>query len=76
MSRRILIVEDEPAISDAVAYALREAGYEVDEVDDGNAAIAAARDQRYDLMILDLLLPGTPGMDVARLLRARATSRS
>ena len=58
MSGRILVVEDEPAISEAVAYALREAGYEVDEVGDGNAAVAAARDRRYDLMVLDLVLPG------------------
>ena len=68
MSGRILVVEDEPAISEAVAYALREAGYEVDGVDDGNAAIAAARDQRYDLMVLDLVLPGSPGLDVCRTL--------
>jgi len=72
MSGRILVVEDEPAISDAVAYALREAGYEVDGVDDGNAAIAAARDQRYDLMVLDLVLPGRPGLDVCRTLRAES----
>jgi two-component system, OmpR family, response regulator RegX3 len=69
MRSRILIVEDEPAISEAVAYALREAGYEVDEVDDGNTAVSAARDRRYDLMVLDLLLPGLPGLDVCRTLR-------
>jgi DNA-binding response OmpR family regulator len=72
MSGRILVVEDEPAISDAVAYALREAGYDVDGVDDGNTAIAAARDQRYDLMVLDLVLPGRPGLDVCRTLRAES----
>jgi len=72
MSGRILVVEDEPAISDAVAYALREAGYEVDGVDDGNTAIAVARDQRYDLMVLDLVLPGRPGLDVCRTLRAES----
>jgi two-component system response regulator RegX3 len=70
MSGRILIVEDEPAISESVAYALREAGYEVDEIDEGNAALAAARERPYDLMVLDLLLPGLPGLDVCRTLRA------
>jgi two-component system response regulator RegX3 len=72
MSGRILIVEDEPAISEAVAYALRHAGYEVDEVGDGNAAVATARDRRYDLMVLDLVLPGRPGLDVCRTLRAES----
>jgi two-component system, OmpR family, response regulator RegX3 len=70
MSGRILVVEDEPAISDAVSYALREAGYEVDAVDDGADAIEQARTRRYDLMVLDLLLPGLPGIDVCTRLRA------
>ena len=72
MSERILVVEDEPAIADAVGYALAEAGYEVDTVGDGGDAIVAARDTRYDLMILDLLLPGTQGLDVCRTLRAES----
>jgi two-component system response regulator RegX3 len=69
MSGRILVVEDEPAISDAVAYALREAGYEVEAVGDGDSALAEARTRGYDLMVLDLLLPGVPGLDVCRTLR-------
>jgi two-component system response regulator RegX3 len=67
---RILVVEDEPAISDAVAYALREAGYEVDAVGDGVDALDRARARPYDLMVLDLLLPGMPGVDVCTELRA------
>jgi two-component system response regulator RegX3 len=70
MSSRILVVEDEPAISEAVAYALREAGYEVDAVGDGSDALEQARSRRYDLMVLDLLLPGLPGIDVCTQLRA------
>jgi two-component system response regulator RegX3 len=69
MNGRILVVEDEPAISDAVEYALREAGYEVDAVGDGDRALAEARTRRYDLMVLDLLLPGTPGLEVCSQLR-------
>jgi DNA-binding response OmpR family regulator len=69
---RILVVEDEPAIAEAVAYALREAGYEVDAVDDGDAALDAARAEAYDLMVLDLLLPGTSGIDVCRALRGES----
>ena len=67
---RILVVEDEPAIAEAVGYALREAGYEVDTAADGETAIGAVRAESYDLMVLDLLLPGRHGLDVCRTLRA------
>jgi len=72
VSAKILVVEDEPAIADAVGYALAEAGYEVDTVGDGDDAIAAARNRSYDLMVLDLLLPGTHGMEVCRTLRSES----
>jgi two-component system response regulator RegX3 len=72
MSGRILVVEDEPAIAEAVSYALRDAGYDVDAVGDGGDALDAARDRPYDLMILDLLLPGLPGLDVCRAVRAES----
>ena len=70
--QRILLVEDEPAIAEAVAYALRDAGYDVDHTDNGTDALTAARDRHYDLMVLDLLLPGIPGLDVCRTLRAES----
>ena len=70
MNGRILVVEDDRAISDAVDYALREAGYDVDAVGDGDVALERARDRSYDLMVLDLLLPGQRGIDVCRTLRA------
>jgi DNA-binding response OmpR family regulator len=70
MSGRILVVEDETAISDAVSYALRQAGYDVDAVGDGADALEQARTRQYDLMVLDLLLPGLPGMEVCNRLRA------
>ncbi len=66
---RILVVEDEPAIAEAVSYALRDAGYDVDTASDGTSALEAARARDYDLMVLDLLLPGTPGIEVCRELR-------
>jgi two-component system response regulator RegX3 len=66
---RILVVEDEQAIAEAVSYALRDAGYDVDCTDDGDEAIAAARGEAYDLMVLDLLLPGTPGLEICKTLR-------
>jgi DNA-binding response OmpR family regulator len=70
MTDRILVVEDESAISEAVSYALREAGYEVDAVDDGEDALERARTRQYDLMVLDLLLPGLSGTEVCSRLRA------
>jgi two-component system response regulator RegX3 len=69
---RILVVEDEQAIADAVRYALEEAGYDVDSVGTGDLALDAARGRDYDLMILDLMLPGTPGLEVCRTLRAES----
>jgi two-component system response regulator RegX3 len=69
---RILVVEDEQAIADAVTYALEEAGYDVDAVGSGDLALDAARGRDYDLMILDLMLPGTPGLEVCRTLRAES----
>jgi two-component system response regulator RegX3 len=72
VNRRILVVDDEPAIADAVGYALREEGFDVDTLGHGDAALEAARNEAYDLMILDLLLPGTPGLEICRTLRAES----
>jgi two-component system response regulator RegX3 len=69
MGERILIVEDEPAIAEAVEYALKAEGFDVQAVDDGNAALAQARAQAYDLLVLDLMLPGLSGVEVCRRLR-------
>ena len=69
MPERILVVEDEATIAEAVSYALREAGYEVDAVGDGGDALEAVGTRRYDLMILDLMLPGVSGIDVCRKVR-------
>ena len=70
---QILVVEDEPAIRRAVSYALRQAGFEVDCVEDGESALTVGREQLYDVVILDLLLPGVQGIDVCRLLRAESS---
>ena len=66
---RILVVEDEPAILDAVAYTLRGEGFEVDTAEDGDAALASALGREYDLMILDLMLPRLAGGEVLRRIR-------
>jgi DNA-binding response OmpR family regulator len=70
VSARVLIAEDEHAIADSVAYAFRGEGFEVDTVGDGESALAAARADGYDVLLLDLMLPGLSGLEVCRRLRA------
>jgi two-component system, OmpR family, response regulator RegX3 len=72
MSPRVLVVDDEPAITDAVSYALESEGFEVDVRADGNAAYEAARAGGHDVVVLDALLPGLSGFEVCRRLRAES----
>jgi len=69
MSERILVVDDEPAIVDAVTYALRASGFEVDTFGDGESALEAARANGYDVLVLDVRLPGLSGLEICRRLR-------
>lgn len=69
---RILVVDDEPALRDTVSYALRQEGFEVELRPDGESGLAAALENGFDLVILDLMLPGLPGTDVCRRLRAES----
>ncbi len=66
---RVLVVDDEPSIVDAVATALRYEGYEVHEARTGRAALKAAESLRPDLIVLDIMLPDLDGLDVTRRLR-------
>jgi DNA-binding response OmpR family regulator len=66
---RILIVEDDPAIAVALEDDLRLEGYDVSLVVDGDAAVRTARETRYDLLLLDVMLPKKDGFDVCRALR-------
>ena len=67
---RVLIVEDEPDLADPLAYLLRREGFEVDIAEDGPSALTAFRDRGPDIILLDLMLPGMPGTEVARQIRA------
>jgi two-component system response regulator RegX3 len=69
---RILVVDDEPAIRDAVSYALRSEGFEVDVTGDGESAVEAALDGEHDVVVLDLMLPGMSGTEVCRRVRAES----
>jgi two-component system, OmpR family, phosphate regulon response regulator PhoB len=66
MQKRILIVDDEPAIREMVAYALRKGEYEPMHAGDAREAQAAIADRVPDLILLDWMLPGTSGLELAR----------
>jgi len=68
---RVLVVDDEPDITALVAYHLAKAGYRVATASNGREALAAAREERPDLLVLDLMLPGASGYDVLAELRRR-----
>ena len=68
---RLLLVEDHADLAEWVAKTLRHAGYVLDVLERGDHADAALRTQTYDLVILDLSLPGMDGLEVLRRLRAR-----
>jgi two-component system response regulator RegX3 len=70
---KILIVDDEPALADAVGYALRTEGFETHAVGDGEEALDAAVNGPYDVVVLDLNLPGLSGVEVCRRLRAQSS---
>ena len=61
---RILVVDDEPSITEFVSYALKKEGYETDVVDNGEDAFALASANNYDLFILDIMLPGKDGFEL------------
>lgn len=68
---RLLIVEDEKQICDTIAKSLYDAGYEVDTCYDGEEALECILAEDYDLIVLDLNLPGMDGMDILRELRQK-----
>lgn len=70
---RILVVEDEPSISDPLAYLLEKEGYEVTVVEDGHSAVEEFERNGSDLVLLDIMLPGMPGTDVIRQIRTTST---
>jgi len=71
MNEQLLLVEDDDAIAGALRLHLEEAGYRLHRESDGLRAMAAIDRQRWDMVLLDLMLPGADGWDVCRHLRAR-----
>lgn len=68
---KIMVVEDDATIARFIELELTHVGYEVSNVTDGDAAVEAFEEFRPDVLLLDLMLPGTDGLEIARQLRAR-----
>ena len=76
MGAKILIVDDEPHVLRAMAYALRRAGYEVVTAQDGEEALSKVHTEHPDLMILDVMMPGMNGLEVCQRLRKQQETAS
>jgi len=72
MSARILVADDERDLLATVGYALEREGLEVEIVEDGEAALAAARTGAYDVLVLDVMMPKLSGIDVCRIVRGES----
>ncbi len=70
MAKRVLLIEDEPNIIEAISFILSRDGFTVHTHQDGTSAMAKVRSQRPDMIILDVMLPGRSGFDILRDLRA------
>jgi two-component system response regulator RegX3 len=70
---RILIVEDEPSLSEPLSFLLEREGYETTIAEDGHAAVAEFERNGSDLVLLDLMLPGLSGTEVCKEIRAHST---
>ena len=71
-SARILVVDDENAVQTLLGYPLRKDGYEVVTAHDGREALDRFAEQRFDLVVLDIMLPKLDGIEVCRRLRSRS----
>jgi DNA-binding response OmpR family regulator len=68
-AKRILVVDDEPDIVELCSYNLRKEGYDVSSAPDGEAALGKIRKEKFDLVLLDLMLPGLQGVELCRIIR-------
>lgn len=75
MTHRVLVVDDEPDITALVAYHLAKAGFRVSTAGNGPDALKAAREEKPDIVILDLMLPGISGYDILAELRQREETK-
>ncbi|MCX7914424.1 MAG: response regulator, partial [Thermodesulfovibrionales bacterium] len=67
--KRIFVIDDEPDIVELVSYNLRKSGFEVDYALDGEVALEKLKDEKYDLVVLDLMLPSIDGYQLCSFIR-------
>ena len=72
----ILVVEDEEDILDLISYNLKQAGFLIVAVESGEEALEVASEEKFSLVLLDLMLPGIDGLEVCRLLRAKPETKN
>lgn len=71
MSKKILVIEDEPTLARLLSYNLSQEGYETKVIDHGGEGLQAAQQHAYDLIILDIMLPGLNGFEILQKLRQK-----
>ncbi len=69
MSKRVLVVDDEKLIVKGIRFSLEQEGMEVDSAYDGEEAVQKAKDHKYDIILLDLMLPNMDGLEVCQQIR-------
>ena len=72
MPKKILLVDDEPLILKGLKYSLEQDGYLTDSAMDGEAALAKVFSDNYDMVLLDVMLPGVDGIEVCQRVRERS----
>jgi two-component system, OmpR family, response regulator RegX3 len=72
VTARVLVIEDEPAIARAVSYTLAREGFDVETADEGREGLRKALAEPYDLIVLDVMLPGMSGTEICRRLRGES----
>lgn len=74
--KKMLVVDDEPDIVELVTYNLKKEGFDVSSAFDGEDALAKIRKEKFDFVILDLMLPGVQGMEICRIMRSDRRRRT
>lgn len=69
MNKKILVIEDEREIAELIAYALQKDGFQVDIALDGKEALSKLKEEVYDLVVLDLMLPYVQGLEICKFIR-------
>ncbi|OUS31573.1 response regulator [Gammaproteobacteria bacterium 45_16_T64] len=73
--KKILVVDDSPSMRQMISFTLGSAGFAVEEVDDGAAALIAAKKQQFDLVISDVNMPKMNGIEMVKALRGESNYR-